>query len=193
MALPLFWIGVVKNHWDAILMGLLAVAIGLLLTAMWVRAGVWEKKYHNEVAAHAETRSAHNLAVANAALQTAAAERAEREHERQLQAVTDEGRRRNEELEAAWKVRVDELVGRDGDRRKQLLNHIGRLTNYIDSGAAGKDPIATIVNLQERLAACGQFLGRADDIAERCSIRYGEVRNVWDECTRDAKAVREIQ
>lgn len=175
---------------QAIILGLIAATIGAIIVSFWVQKKNAENRYHEEVAAHAETRSAHNAAVAEAATQTARAERLERDREQALQAASDAARRQDALVQAAWKVREVELLGRDGARRKQLRDHIGRLTNHISTGAAGKDPAATVIDLQNRLTTCGQFLGRTDDIAERAAVRYGEVRNLWDECTRDAKAVR---
>ena len=174
-----------------ILIGLIVLVTGALITGLWLRGERAEKKYSNEVAAHAQTMSAHNLAVANAAMETARAERIERESEQAKQEAANAARRKDEEVQAAWKARVDWLIGEHGAKRKQLLNHVERLTNRISTGAASKDPITTIVDLQNRLTICGQFFNRADDIAERAAVRYGEVRNLWDECTRDAKAVRE--
>ena len=176
-----------------ILIGLIVLVMGLLIGGLYLRAERAEKKYSNEVAAHEKTKSAHNLAVANAAMETARAERIERESEQAKQEAANQARSKDAAQEAFWKSRLDELVGRDGARRKQLLNHIGRLTDHISSGATSKDPRAAAVDLQNRLTTCGQFLGRVDDIAERAAVRYGEVRNLWDECTRDAKAVRELQ
>ena len=177
-----------------ILGGLIVLAIGLLIAGLWVRAERWEKKFHIEFAAHAETLSRHNIAVANAAMETARAERMERDHEQAKQTAANEARSKDAAQEAFWKSRVNELggelSGRERTRRKQLLDHIARLTDYISTGAAGKDPTTAVVDIQNRLTTCGQFLGRADDVAERASVRYGEVRNLWDECVRDAKAVR---
>ena len=175
---------------QAIILGLIAATIAAIIASFWFQKNNAINKYNAEVAAHATTRGQHDKAVADAATETARAERAEREKEQALQQAANEARSKDAAQEAFWKSRLNELVGRDGARRKLLLNHISRLTDHISTGAASEDPRAAVVNLQNRLTTCGQFLGRADDIAERASIRYGEVRNLWDECARDAKAVR---
>lgn len=189
--LPVFAVlGFLKGNYEKILLGAIVLVTGILIAALWAGKKHFENKFHSEVASHAETKSAHNLAVAEAALQTAKAERAERDKEQAAQAAANRERIKDEDNERKWQARVVELTGRDGARRKQLLDHIGRLTNHISTSETSKNPSGTIVDLQNRLATCGQFLGRADDIAERAAVGYGQARNAWDECARDAKIVR---
>lgn len=180
-------VGFLKNNLVPIL---LVVAVGGLIASLWVGKRNWENKYLVEVAAHEKTMAAHNLAVAMAADETLRADRAERAIERKLQEAADEARKQNAEIEAAWKAREAQLVGEHRARRGELLDHINRLANSTGAGTAGQASCPAAVSLQERLSTCGQFLARVDDVAERASSRYGEVRNAWAECARDAQAVR---
>ena len=60
---------------QVIIIGLIVATIGAIGASLWLQKKNAENKYHEEVASHAETRSAHNVAVASAAIETARAER----------------------------------------------------------------------------------------------------------------------
>lgn len=114
------------------------------------------------------------------------AERREREKE-------EEGRRwkaakeaEDAKVQAEWEDRIRRLT----DGRKQLLNHISRLVTAASSVQASTEPGAAIDDLQNRLTACGVFLERADNIAERCAGVYGKARNTLDTCVAYANKVR---
>jgi hypothetical protein len=182
--------GLVGRHWEAIVLGAIAVVTALLVASLWVGKARWEAKFHEEVAAHEKTRAAHSAAVAAAAEATAAAERAEREKEeagRQWRAQQDE---KDRKTAAEFEAKVAAITARDHARRKQLLDYITRLTHYAGAGAPGTEPGAACGDLGARLAATGPLLERADALAERCAIDYGKVRLAWDSCTAYAEQVR---
>lgn len=113
--------------------------------------------------------------------------------EQRERAKEEEGRKwkADKEIEdakvrAEWEDRVRKLT----DGRKQLLDHISRLANATSSVQAGAEPGAAIRDLQNRLTACGNFFGRADDIAERCAGFYGKARSTLDSCIAYADKVK---
>ena len=178
--------GFVGRNWQLILLGLIAAVTALLVTSLVIQKERLKSKYSEEVAAHAKTLAAHNAEVAKAAEASAAAERAERAKEtagRQWRAQQDEKDRKHAEQYAA-------LVARHSAGRKQLLDHITRLTHYAGAGAPGTEPGAACGDLGERLAATGPLLERADAMAERCALDYGKVRLAWGSCTAYAEKLR---
>lgn len=181
-------VGFLRRNWE-----LFAIAIALVVWhaafyryAQGREAGEWKAVLATKEAAWSEER-------AKAAEASAAAERREREKEA-------EGQRRVAELEAQdakknaeWTERVRVLQDRvDGlaGSRKQLLEHIGRLTHHAVASAAGAEPGAACGDLPARLAAAGSLLERADSLAERCAVDYGKARHAWDLCTGYAEIVR---
>lgn len=139
----------------------------------------WEAVMAKKDSAWADerTKAAENLADAERRY------REEEEKGRRWKAEQDE---KDAKLQADWNDRLRSLV----DSRKQLLNHITRLTNYAGSGKATTEPGSACIDLQERLAATGPLLERIDSMAERCAGDYGKARLSLDSCAAYADKVR---
>lgn len=113
--------------------------------------------------------------------------------ERRYREEEDKGRKwkaeqdaKDAKLQAEFDSRLRGLV----DGRKQLLNHITRLTNYVGSGQTATEPGTACRDLQDRLAAIGPLLERIDSMAERCAGDYGKARLTLDSCAAYADKVR---
>lgn len=121
-----------------------------------------------------------------AAQELAEAERRYREEEEKGRKWKAEKDAEDARMQAEWDSRFRGLV----DNRKQLLNHITRLTNYVGSGQTSTEPGAACRDLQDRLAATGPLLERIDSMAERCSGDYGKARLTLESCVAYAEKVR---
>jgi FtsZ-interacting cell division protein ZipA len=120
------------------------------------------------------------------ALELADAERRYREEEAKGRRQKEEQDAKDAKRDADWEARMRASA----DNRKQLLDHITRLTRHAGTGQATTDSGSACRDLQNRLAATGPLLERIDSMAERCAGDYGKARLTVDSCVEYANQVR---
>lgn len=186
MAIPLLAVAeLFKRNYEAILLVGIAVVVTLLIASLWVDKARMETKYNKEVAAHAKTKKAYAEERTRAANLAAEYERLEREKEHLKATMLAEQRDRDAKRDADWNDRVRNLNA----SKRELLNHITRLTNYTRPSEASPESTAAVGDLPERLAACGSLLEASTGIGRACAADYGTARNRLDTCTRYVEVI----
>jgi len=180
----------IGRNWELVLLGLIGIVTALLVTSLVIQKAHLETKLQESITEHERTKTAHLQAVADAEKYRADWERAEREKETANRQWTEVQNERDRQKDTEYRAGVAALTAKYGTSRKQLLDHIGRLTNYAIASPASGQSTAACSDLRERLTATGPLLDRADEMAEGCAGDYYKARFAHESCVAYADKVK---